>query len=380
MDFRNRKKIGILFNFSGSWLGGVYYVQNIIKALNFLEDVEKPEIVVFYTNELANFAKEIQYPYIKLVQNDFSNPYSGYLKSWFFRKNIFITDIIQKYNLDGVYPLYDHPLIDKKLKGKTIAAWFPDLQHKFYPKYFNKINLLFREARVKLILKNASVLVVSSNDVANHFKQFYKIPKALKIHVLPFVSIIDDFNFNNFLELKEKYSLPDEYFMVSNQFYEHKNHIIIMKALSVLKKNNSNIKIVLTGKMEDYRNPNYIEILKNEIIENKIEGNAILLGVIPRKDQLCLIKNAKAIIQPSLFEGWSTVIEDAKSLQVPVIASEIAVHKEQLEENGTYFDPKNADELATILEKYNSGNQDLIFEEYQERVKKCAANFMSVFN
>jgi hypothetical protein len=35
------------------------------------------------------------------------------------------------------------------------------------------------------------------------------------------------------------------------------------------------------------------------------------------------MKNATAIMQPSLFEGWSTVIEDAKSLQVPVIASDL---------------------------------------------------------
>lgn len=239
---------------------------------------------------------------------------------------------------------------------------------------------MFREARVKLILKNANVLVVSSNDVANHFKQFYKIPKSLKIHVLPFVSIIDDFNFNNFEELKAKYNLPNEYFMVSNQFYEHKNHIIIMKALSILKKSNSNVKIVLTGKMEDYRNPKYIEILKNEIVENDIEESAVLLGVIPRQDQLCLIKNAKAIIQPSLFEGWSTVIEDAKSLQIPVIASDIAVHQEQLKQNGTYFDPAKENELAAILENYSSRNGTLIYKEYKERVKECAANFMTVFN
>ena len=47
MADRRRKKIGIIFNFKGYWLGGAYYVQNIIKALNHLEENDKPEIIIF---------------------------------------------------------------------------------------------------------------------------------------------------------------------------------------------------------------------------------------------------------------------------------------------------------------------------------------------
>jgi len=37
--------------------------------------------------------------------------------------------------------------------------------------------------------------------------------------------------------------------------------------------------------------------------------------VLPRDTQLSVMRHADAILQPSLFEGWSTVIEDAISLQ-----------------------------------------------------------------
>ena len=95
---------------------------------------------------------------------------------------------------------------------------------------------------------------------------------------------------------------------------------------------------------------------------------------------MCLLKNAKAVIQPSCFEGWSTVIEDAKSLQVPVLASNIAVHIEQLEEKGFYFDPNDAVDLAVLLEKFSKDKFLGPYEDYQARVKKFAANFVSVFN
>lgn len=379
MAHQNRKRIGIVFNFSGSWLGGVYYIQNIIKALNYLDDHQKPTILIFHNAELSKYAKEIEYPYIELIPWNFTSIYKGYLLSWITRKNIFVQKLLDIYQLDGIYPLYDQPVALPDATTK-IVTWFPDLQHKFYPNYFGKINLFLREMRLNLMLKNSNVLVVSSNDVASHFHQFYTIPKTLKIHVLPFVSMIDDFSFDNAKELLVKYELPDVYYMVSNQFYEHKNHMVVFKALSHLKKNNVKVAIVFTGKMEDYRNQVYMDRLKSEINENGIEDCIHLLGVIPRQDQLCLLKNAKAVIQPSCFEGWSTVIEDAKSLQVPVLASNIAVHIEQLEEKGFYFDPNDAVDLAVLLEKFSKDKFLGPYEDYQTRVEKFAANFVSIFN
>lgn len=42
-----------------------------------------------------------------------------------------------------------------------------------------------------------------------------------------------------------------------------------------------------------------------------------LLGPIDRADQIRVMRCAAAAIQPSRFEGWSTVVEDAKGLVVP---------------------------------------------------------------
>jgi glycosyltransferase involved in cell wall biosynthesis len=379
MVIRGRKKIGIVFNFSGSWLGGVYYVQNIIKALNHIKDEDKPEIIIFYKKELVNFTENIDYPYLKTIEWQFVNAYKGFLLSWVLRKNVFLDSLLKEHNLDGIYPVYDLPVSNKNFQDTIIAGWFPDLQHKFYPNYFNKLNLVLREFRLKLLLKNADVLVLSSQDVANHFNKFYKIPKKLKIHVMPFVSIIDNWNFENLKDLKMKYKLPEEYFMVSNQFYVHKNHITILKAISLLKKKNKNIHVVFTGKMEHYKNPKFIESLKQEIESNNLSDMVSLLGVIPRQDQLSIMKGAKAIIQPSLFEGWSTVIEDAKSLQVPVIASNIDVHKEQMEDRGVYFEATNELDLANVLIDFSNQFGDTIFDSYEKRVFDFGYNFTSIF-
>jgi hypothetical protein len=65
------------------------------------------------------------------------------------------------------------------------------------------------------------------------------------------------------------------------------------------------------------------------------------------------MQNALAIIQPSLFEGWSTVVEDAKALNQHVIASSLSVHKEQLEKNASFFDPFDYKRLAELMTIYS---------------------------
>jgi len=61
------------------------------------------------------------------------------------------------------------------------------------------------------------------------------------------------------------------------------------------------------------------------------------------------MKKSIAIIQPSLFEGWSTVVEDAKSLGKNIIVSDINVHIEQKDERTVVFPKLDYKELSKIM-------------------------------
>lgn len=381
MDKGSRFRIGIIFNFTRGWLGGFYYFQNIIKALDFLDDGEKPEIIIFYNKDYSDYLKDIKYPYMQLIPWQFPDIYKGYLFSFLKRKNIFVDEMIRTYKLKGIYPVNDNPLPARKTiqEGTTGAAWFPDLQHKFFPQFFDKKRLWLRELRLKITLKNASDLVVSSNDTVNQFKRFYNIPTLLKIHVLQFVSILHEVDLGDFEKIKTDYGLPNEYFIVSNSFLKHKNHFVVFKALKVLAQKNKKVHIVFTGKMEVYPDTIHIDLLKKYITDNGLQQNISLLGVIPREHQLCIMKHAKAVLQPSMFEGWNTTVEDAKSQQLPIIASGIAVHKEQLGDRGYYFDPENEYELAQLLFNFDSSGKQPFYGDYNERVKLFARTFLNIF-
>lgn len=378
---KKRLRIGIIFNFRKGWMGGIIYIVNLINALNFLEDNDKPEIFVFYNEDLEEFTKDMKYPFIKLIPWNFPDLYYGYIKTWLTGKNVFVEDLISKYELDGIYPVNDRPIAGKKeiTERAKIVAWIPDLQHKFYPHFFGRKRTFFRELRIKLLLRNTNDLVVSSHDVESHFRKFYKIKNDLRIHVLQFVTIIDNYSFPDLKGLLLKYKIPGNYFIVSNQFTNHKNHLLILKALIILKEKSEKVQIVFTGKMDFRGNEEYISKIRSMVSKNGLEEYISFLGVIPRQDQLCLMKNSRAIIQPSLFEGWSTVIEDAICLQVPVIAADLAVNIEQLGEKGTFFDRHNEQQLAEKLANFPPHDGKDIYENYEQRIEKYGKKFLEIF-
>jgi hypothetical protein len=105
-----------------------------------------------------------------------------------------------------------------------------------------------------------------------------------------------------------------------------------------------------------------------------------MLGLIDRRKQLKLMQHSKAVIQPSLFEGWSTVIEDAKALSKTVIASDIPVHKEQLNDHGFYFEPHNHTILINRIKDVIRGETNRPHIDYKNGVKIFGESFMSILN
>ena len=106
---------------------------------------------------------------------------------------------------------------------------------------------------------------------------------------------------------------------------------------------------VFTGNLKDYRNPEYIDELKKIMEAQPVAGSIKLLGFVERTEQLCIMKNAAFIVQPSLCEGWGTVLEDAKVLDKAVLLSDIPVHREQKNEKCVLFDPHDPKALAQLL-------------------------------
>jgi glycosyltransferase involved in cell wall biosynthesis len=378
VDNKKRFKLGIIFNFSPQWMGGIVYIINLIKTLSFLDDKDKPEIILFYRTDLEKYVEQIYYPYLELKKWRFPPVYKGYLQSWVIRKNIFVNEILQNYDLDGLYPLHDYPV--KTNTTTRLVSWYADLQHKYYPEFFTWRKIIERNVRIRFMLVNSQDLVVSSQSAADDFKRFFGLRNRMKIHIFHFVSVIEDISKLDINYLRGKYKLPESYYLISNQFHKHKNHKVLLKAIIRLKEGGINTHLVMTGRFLDASHSPYMKELHSIIDENHLQSQLSLLGIIPRDEQLLLMKYSQAVLQPSLFEGWSTVIEDAISLQVPVIASSLPVNIEQLGPDGNYFEPHDDKKLAEIILNFPPRNlNDKFYDDYNERVRKAAKVFINIF-
>ena len=377
MSDSKRYKLGLIFNFNPKWMGGIIYLLNISRILKFLDEKDKPKLFVFYPAQLKKFVDEIDYPYIEKIEWKFPSVINGFIESKLKRRNIFVHELIKQYNLDGVYPMHDYP-VKSRQKCKQVS-WYADLQHRYYPEFFTKRKRFERDLRIKHILNNSKDLVVSSQAVKNDFLNFYKIPKSLTIHIYHFVSIIDELPNISTQDIKKKYDLPEDYFMISNQFHKHKNHKVALNALAMIKNEGKSVHIAMTGSFPSEPDSPYMQELHDIINENQLKSYISFLGLIPRGDQLLLMKNARAIIQPSLFEGWSTVIEDARSLQSPVIATDLPVNIEQLGDKGKYFSAQDHEKLASlIIEQLSIEKDKPLYEPYERRMKEAAYSFYSI--
>ncbi len=372
-------KIGLIFSYDENWIGGTYYIMNIIKMLNQLENDKKPFLqIISYKKEDFNEILKLNYPFIEFILVNKSLPVFFKILNKISRLINSKNFISKSRHLKKVEVLFPSSFESEFNSVKRKIFWIPDFQEHFLPNFFNADEV---ESRKKYQAKIAeqNFIIFSSSDALNSFSTFYP-NSIIKKYVFNFVSILPNYSILELRDVLHKHNLTKEkYFFSPNQFWEHKNHKVILNAIKKLKKTKKlDFQVYFSGKEYDYRNPTYFQSLKDFVTENGIEDNIKFLGFIDRVDQICLMNNALGIIQPSLFEGWSSVVEDAKALNQNIIASDLAVHKEQLLEKAFYFNPKNEDSLIKQLEIVNSLNKKNFDFNYLKVIEESSNNFISI--
>jgi len=376
-----RIKIAIPFYYNENWIGGVYYIINLIKALKLLANKEKPHVIIFYNNEKSiNLLKEINYPYIKFEKEKSWRDYNllqravNKLSRKLIKKNIFEYRPNKK-NIDILFPANDSRYFNL-ISDKNKLFWIPDFQEHFLPDFFTKEEIIARQQHQKNLIKRNVNIVFSSYSALNDFNNIYPENKNKKNVIQFAVSPQKEYEKIDFEKLLQKYNIPSDYFICSNQFWAHKNHITLLKAIKKLKQNNVKCHFVFTGNTSDYRNLNFYKSLLDFVKDEELNDYVSFLGFIDRKEQLKLMSEAIAVIQPSLFEGWGTVAEDAKSMNKHIILSDIDIHKEQCKENVTFFEKKNEKELSKVILDFIEKSPVIKNYEYKNNQIKFVETFL----
>jgi glycosyltransferase involved in cell wall biosynthesis len=363
------RRIGLIMQGGAAWIGGSEYIRNLVLACGGLPTEERAGIEIHLisgtalTEELAASLRP-HLAGVHILSSDLPSATLPNRARWLFdrhlrgRLNTRFAEFIARERFDFLYPLtYDNQYnigLALPLRGALgacrWAGWIPDFQHRCLPELFSAGEIAKRDAGISALVAEARTIVFSSESAAADFRRFYPgataHPKVLHFHTTP----NPDWFAGDPLAVQRRYSLPDEFFLVSNQLWQHKNHLVVFEALQRLAGRGVFATVVCTGSPHDFRNKDYLNTVLRRIHELGVAKQVCLLGLIPRADQIQLMRRALAVIQPSFFEGWSTVVEDARVLGKPMILSDISVHCEQAPERARYFPGDSPERLAEQID------------------------------
>lgn len=250
----------------------------------------------------------------------------------------------------GVDVMFEHARYFGARFAVPILSWLPDFQHCYLPYLFSKPALWKREIgfRAQTSGRLRQVLLSSLTAQAD-CARFYPA-SAGRTHAARFVAEVDLAAVQAQAQtLRAIYSLPDRFVYLPNHFWAHKNHDVVIRALQILQQRGGRLPtIVLSGPTTDPRDPSLFERSQRRVADLGLTAAFRHLGLIPYGDVLALNAAADAVINPSLFEGWATSVEEAKGLGTALLLSDIPVHREQAPE-AQFFDPASAEALADHL-------------------------------
>lgn len=347
-----RKNIRVGFALSPEvWLGGRNYLRNLLAAIRVLPG--EPITPVLFAGKRQPDASG-DFPGVEIVRSSLLDRKTP---AWFIRKVIAKTmsrDIVLRKFLQrqGISVL-SHSIHMNMDPGQSSAVktigWIPDFQHIHMPEFFTREDCRLRDLEYRLICERCDKVVLSSENARTDMRSV--LPEYIyKTELLRFVaSPVPLADAAGLPELQKQYNFTGPYFLLPNQFWAHKNHRVVIRALQQLKQQGTPFLVLATGSTRDHRDPAFFPALMQYAAECDVLDCFRPLGQIPFDHLVGLMQHAVAFINPSRFEGWSTSVEEAKSTGKQIVLSDIPVHREQAPEHGFYFPPEDSAALAAAM-------------------------------
>lgn len=227
-----------------------------------------------------------------------------------------------------------------------------DFQHRFYPHFFTPRILRHRNRQFDDTLRQASTVIVNAQQVKADAERFHR-PSA-RIVPLPFSAAPDPRWFDADPQaVRQRYGIAPRYLMISNQFWVHKRHEVAIEAFLRIAARRDDIELVCTGATDDWRVPDHFSCLQAMIAASSAAPRVHILGLIPKQDQIALLRGSLAVVQPTAFEGGpgGGSVFDAVALGVRSIVSDLPVNREIEAHVTEYFPLDDVDALASAMER-----------------------------
>jgi glycosyltransferase involved in cell wall biosynthesis len=237
-----------------------------------------------------------------------------------------------------------------------VITWIPDFQYLHLPDMFPGLDPAAESESLRRLVARSDAVVVSSEAALADYRTVIGPASPVPVTVLRFVSqpgvtLRTGADLPTRESVEARYGFTGPFFHLPNQFWKHKNHEVALEAVRRLRDRGTRVLLLCTGNPRDYRQvgETYLDGLRRFVAEHGLEDQVRFLGLIDYGDVLFLMRNCVAVLNPSRFEGWSSTVEEARSLGKRVILSSIPVHREQDPPGASFFSPDDPEALAAAM-------------------------------
>jgi len=343
--------VGVFLRQLAPQQGGAYTFQETILA-GLLRSPSGHRFTVFTYEDVTPYLGHDRVGFIQLRREP---PPSGWLS-----KGKRLRELLR--TLAGGLPVGPRPeaLCEAASRAKIDIVWFPtqvyefvdipyiftvwDLQHRLQP-YFPEVSVTGssfdqREKNLAHAIPRASFVVTSNPAALEEVHLFYRVPRD-RIRLLP--QPASHFVFREDHREADLQLVPETPFLFyPAQFWPHKNHVVLLEALNILKKEHG-ISLMAVFAGADMGNRAYVEQYAEKL---GLSGQLRFLGFVPEATLVALYRKAFALVFPSFFGPENMPPLEAFALGCPVVASAVSGSEFQLKDAALLFDPK--DERALV--------------------------------
>jgi glycosyltransferase involved in cell wall biosynthesis len=222
--------------------------------------------------------------------------------------------------------------------GKSIVT-VHDLGYKYFPEAHTPQQVRYLDWSTRHSANRADIVLADSRATARDLQQFYDTPSEKIRVVYPGVDAPQD---KRDWGLYAKYNIPFHYFLFIGTLQPRKNIERIVEAYKIWQNGNpeSNISLILAGKKG---------WLFDEAWLDGVE-NIHVIGYVEEEDKGALIRQAVALVFPSLYEGFGFPVIEAMHLGTPVITSNTSSLPELTDDAAILCDPLSVPEIAASMD------------------------------
>jgi glycosyltransferase involved in cell wall biosynthesis len=220
-----------------------------------------------------------------------------------------------------------------------------DTQQEYYPEFFTRAELQARALMYGPSCQEATaVIAVSDFSRRCVIEKYGLLPEKVHcVYEAGVESVGDPAKWPTVEEVRRKHQLPVSYAFFPANMWPHKNHALLLLALSRLRQlSGMTPSLVFTG--DDMGQWEQFEALARHF---DLQAQVRHLGYVAADDLPGLYRGAAMLLFPSLFEGFGIPLVEAMALGCPIAAANATSIPEVVGDAALLFDPRQPDSIAT---------------------------------